>query len=157
MVLFSTSAVWSPPATEPMKMAEPWAEPELATPATPMVLPLMRPEALAGAPLGLTSQRRAERIAEGVVGHAVGRRPAEGEGSDEPPDTGVSPLVAKVLLFTTTSVVEPCWLATWNQSPRAPVKVQWSTVTFITVPALKPSTRMASLPRWGCAGQGWSW
>ena len=91
-------------------MAEPWAEPELATPDYPDGVAADAPRGAGrGAPLGLTLTRiaEAERIAEGVVSHAVGRGPGRRKVSDEPPLTGVSPRWwRRCCCCITTSVVE---------------------------------------------------
>src|ERR1043165_8016215 len=127
-----------PPA--PRKMPLPLLEPEPATPATPIWLPLTVPlsevpETALNSVMALPSaSRRVLLDALNVIAPAVEnvRLPA--------PMMLFGWLFEPWLLWKTTSMVVPLWPVKLARSPAAPVNVEPVTVTFATVPLLRAST-----------------
>src|ERR1044071_7489922 len=127
-----------PPALR--KMPLPVAEPELATPVTPIWLlfsvplsdvPAVALNSVMALPL---ASRRVLFEALSVIAPTVAKvRPP-------PPATLLGWLLEPLLPVKTTSIVVPLWPVKLARSPTDPVNVEPVTVTFATVPLLRAST-----------------
>src|ERR1051325_43336 len=122
------------------KMPLPVAEPEPATPATPIWLLFSVP--LSDVPaVALNSVMALPLASRSVLLEALSViAPDVAKVRPPPPTTLLGWLFDPLLPVKTTSIVVPLWPVKLARSPTAPVNVEPVTVTFATVPLLRAST-----------------